>query len=163
MTASVTPRYWNILLIALAGMLVFGFALAAILARGAADPPRDNLITLELTPNGTARAPFTLETTGTGFTLRCGDAPPLMFRVRLNGYFSVSESDPVWVGFHHITRERNTLYLHVNADGMLMFRINSEIAWTANTQPANTQPTNPQPANTQTASPECTFSRLTTP
>jgi len=143
MTTSVHPRLWNILLIALAVVIVIGLGLVAILARGAADPPRDNLTILEFTPDGTAHTPFTLETTADGFTLTCGESVSLTFQVRLDGYFSVAEAFPNWSGFHHITRERNTLNLHVDATGEMIFRINQEIAWRGTTN-----------------APECAFSRL---
>ncbi len=146
MIESVTPRVWNLLLIMLTAVLAIGLALVAVLARGAADPPRDSLIVLELTPEGTASAPFTVETTADEFTLMCGDSPSLLFQVRRDGYFSVSDGDPLWAGFHHIRRDQNTLYLHVNGDGALTFRINAEIAWTSTLDAT-----------------QCAFSRMNTP
>lgn len=145
MIESVTPRFWKLLLITLTTMLVIGLSLVAILLRGAADPPRDNLTVLEFTAAGSTRAPFTLETTASGFSLMCDQSAPIFFQIRRDGYFSVTASLPDWVPFVHISRESNRLYLHVDESGHMTFRINEEIAWQG---------------NLETVNPVCSFQRL---
>lgn len=132
MIESVTPRFWKLLLITLITMLVIGLSLVAVLLRGAADPPRNNLTVLEFTPAGSTHAPFTLETTARGFSLMCDQSEPIFFEIRRDGYFSVTAFAPDWIPFLHISRESNWLYLHVNESGHMTFRINEEIAWQGN-------------------------------
>lgn len=126
--STISPLLWRVMQVNFFIIFIGGVIVALLLINGAADPTREQLISLNHPARGDVTAPFTLELTGeTAFALTC-DIQTLNFRIRDDGYFSVDADQPDWRQFHHILRGDNALYLHVDESGRFTFRINHEIA-----------------------------------
>lgn len=147
-----TRERWigRLLWAALAAVVIGGSAIAAVLAFGAADPPRAGPLYTEFTSSGPQKItvggkirlpppPYTLEITA--------ELPPnsdglawwgvnfgggkLAISLSADAYFTMPPVIPDWQSFFHIQPpgKTNRLYLNVHSSGRATLRFNGEIAW----------------------------------
>ncbi|MFQ3567572.1 MAG: hypothetical protein SNJ59_11295 [Aggregatilineales bacterium] len=145
-TISASERRGRIAFAVLTLALVGGAAAAFAVAAGIADPPRAGAQVRDLLPSEAAGGiaidalPLTIEAeanlTGDplsawGVWLQSTNGQRYHFWVDGLGYIAAGdEAEPRWRPFPHTRRGApNMLYLHIEADGLTIFRINREIAW----------------------------------
>ena len=155
-TKVVSKGKWWLAVSTLMVSVFSGGLLAFILASGYANPPREQHLILELSePRMQTReadnldfsridtlpvTPFTVEVSATftgraewGIWLGETDSeivPQWRFLIDDEGYVSAGLRNGLeWRQFIHADPDTNRLYLHVNTDHQVTFRINAEIAW----------------------------------